>query len=184
MDLSSVETDSSSLSPNRFTPSLPHQSPFHIIISHTHSLTHSLHLCLSHFSLITAHTQPLTPHRVTSSPSLSSSLIGCGSNGYFLALQKGGVVSLWDTVYGTCQAHLETGFQDVEGVWCVWSQVILCRGEGVMVYRVRSGECSASLAAALGCVATPPREAILVNPQWVSPDQVRLASVESHAGIT
>lgn len=56
-------------------------------------------------------------------------------------------------------------------VWCVSDHVMMCGSEGVRVCGV-SGLGGTSLATVLGKATTPPQEAILVTPTWVTPTEV------------
>lgn len=110
------------------------------------------------------------PHPLTSSPSTPHSLITGLSSNHFAVVEPGGVVSLRDTTYGTCQASMETGFHSITMLWYVYGHIVMCGHEGVRVCRV-NGVDEMSLATVLGQRTTPPQEALLVTPKWVAPDQ-------------
>ena len=64
------------------------------------------------------HQPHIATHRITASPTPLPVLIAGISPDHFAVLQPGGVVSVWDTVYGTCQVSLETNIKKISTV-CV-----------------------------------------------------------------
>ena len=94
-----------------------------------------------------------SPHPLTSTPLTPHSLITAVSSNHFAVIKPGGVISLRDTMYGTCQASMETSLVSVTmvtpvlynvigavitfycatGVVCVWPSCVVWRwrGEGV-----------------------------------------------------
>ena len=60
-----------------------------------------------------------SPHTLTSTPLTPHSLIVPVSSSHFAVFEPGGVVSLRDAIYGTCQASMETGLLSVTMVTLV-----------------------------------------------------------------
>jgi hypothetical protein len=82
-----------------------------------------------------------------------------------VATNEGGVVTLRDSLYGTCQEEVTSRLSHIKMLCSVWGHVVMCGEDGVRVCRVCSSD-RVSLAAVLGRKTTPPPEAKAVSSKW------------------
>ncbi|KAL5496466.1 hypothetical protein EMCRGX_G012759 [Ephydatia muelleri] len=90
---------------------------------------------------------------------------------HFIVVTEGNRMSIWETVYGTCQGRLESGHDNITGLYC-------CGGVVCIVCEAGVGICSVhcplgGIASALGRreVRGVASDSLLVAPKWLLPKQ-------------